>query len=108
MRLVDIGVEQAIKQGQGEPPREPRWSVAALGVPLPMVVALLAQTVVVVLWAGRQSDKLDAVAEQLKEIKTEVYHQTDATRDLALRDDRIAELQRRVQILEAYQDGRRR
>jgi hypothetical protein len=84
------------------------WSIAALGVPLPIVATLLAQTVAVVLWVGKQSDKLDTVIEQQKEIRTEIYKQGDATRDLALRDDRIAELGRRIELLERVIDGRRR
>jgi hypothetical protein len=100
VRDVDIDV--------GEDKPRPHWSIAGLGIPLPMVAVLLAQTVAVVMWVGKQSDKLDTVIEQQKEIRAEVYHQNDATRDLALRDDRIAELARRIQILEAYVDGRRR
>jgi hypothetical protein len=92
--------------GEDKPP--PHWSVAGLGVPLPMVAVLLAQTVAVVLWVGKQSDKLDTVLESQKEIKAEVYHSADATRDLALRDDRIAQLTRRVELLECYVDGRKR
>jgi hypothetical protein len=92
----------------GEDKPRGHWSIAALGVPLPIVATLLAQTVAVVLWVGKQSDKLDTVLESQKEIKAEVYHSADATRDLALRDDRIAQLTRRVELLECYVDGRKR
>jgi hypothetical protein len=102
LRAVDVDLDQG-----GGPTRQP-WSIGALGVPLPIVATLLVQTAAVLLWVGKQSDKLDTVIEQQKEIKAEVYHQNDATRDLALRDDRIAELARRVAILEGYVDGRRR
>lgn len=98
LRQVDIDVGDS----------RPRWSIAGLGVPLPMVAVLLAQTVAVVMWVGKQSDKLDTVIEQQKEIKAEVYHSADATRDLALRDQRIDQLERRMTIIEGYIDGRRR
>jgi hypothetical protein len=100
LRAVDVDL------GESRPAAP--WSIAALGVPLPIVATLLAQTVAVVLWVGKQSDKLDTVIEQQKEIRTEIYKQGDATRDLALRDDRIAELGRRIELLERVIDGRRR
>jgi hypothetical protein len=77
-----------------------QWSIAALGVPVPMALAMFAQVVLLVLWVGRQSDKLDTLIESQKELKAEIYKQPDALRDLALRDDRIGELARRVQLLE--------
>lgn len=73
-----------------------------------MAAVLLLQTVSAVLWFDSKFSKLDTVIEQQKEIRAEVYRQNDATRDLALRDDRIAELGRRIQMLEQYADGRRR
>lgn len=102
IRQVDIDVGDVKEDHQRAP-----WSVAVLGVPLPMVGVLLAQTVAVVFWLGQQSTKLDTVIDQNKEIRTEIYKQADATRDLALRDDRISELGRRIENLERYIDGRR-
>jgi hypothetical protein len=89
----------------GEPERErpahrPPWNVAVLGMPLPMVGLVLLQTVAVAFWVGQQSTKLDTVLEQQKEARAETYKQADAARDLALRDDRIAELGRRMELVE--------
>jgi hypothetical protein len=91
----------------GKPERRP-WSITAMSLPVPVVAVLLVQTVSLVLYFGSQGTKLDSVIESNKEIKAELYKQGDATRDLALRDDRIAELTRRILILEQYIDGRRK
>jgi hypothetical protein len=88
--------------------REPRWSLAALGLPLPQVGALLAVVVPMIVWIDARLSKIDTVIEQNKEIKADIYHQAEASRDLALRDQRIDQLERRVGNLEAYIDGRRR
>jgi hypothetical protein len=93
---VDLGEPE---RGRAPAPR-PAWSVAVLGVPLPMVWLVLVQTVAVAFWVGQQSTKLDTVLEQQKESRAETYKQADATRDLALRDDWIAELGRRMELVE--------
>jgi Tfp pilus assembly protein PilO len=85
-----------------------RWSVAGIGIPLPLAAVIMVQTAGFVFWLGRSADKIDTVIEQNREIKAELYKQGDATRDLALRDDRIAELNRRVDLLERFIDGRRK
>lgn len=103
IRKVDFDVSQP-----PEVPHRSPWSVAVLGVPLPMVGVILVQTVTVVFYVGQQSTRLETVIEQNKELRDAIYRSTDASRDLALRDDRISELGRRVEILERYIDGRRK
>jgi hypothetical protein len=88
------------------PGRRHPWSVAVLGVPLPMVGFLLLQTVFGAMWLGKQADKIDMVIQQNAKIEAALYRQDDATRDLARRDDRIAELGRRIELLERYGHGR--
>jgi len=107
LREVDVDLGDSATNGQRSRTHG-GWSIANLGIPLPMVAVLLVQTVVVVLWVGKQSTKLDTVIEQTRAIQTEIYKQGDATRDLARRDDHIAELGRRIELLEKFNDGRRR
>jgi hypothetical protein len=80
-------------------PRQP-WSIGSLGVPLLVAIGWLISSATLGLWLGRQSDKLDTVIEQQREMRAEVYKQADAVRDLALRDQMIAELRARMQWLE--------
>jgi hypothetical protein len=101
-------VREKVNIDVGQDRREPRWSVAALGLPLPFVGVLLLQTVIGVLWLDARLGKIDTVIEQQKEMKQQIYQQNDAARDLALRDDRIRQLTRRVDLIECYQDGRKR
>lgn len=103
MKLVD-----KVDLDVGETRRSTLRSVEVLGIPLPMVLALVINLAVVFMWLGRRDDRLETVIEQNKEIKEALYRQADATRDFALRDDRISELGRRVSILEQISDGRRR
>lgn len=92
-------------------PREPESprprSVAHLALPLQWVGILLAQTVAGALWLDhRFASQGDDFREQIKELRAEMYHPQDANRDLALRDQRIDELTRRIDVLEHYIDGR--
>jgi len=89
-----------------EAPARAGWSLADLGLPLPTVAALLVAGAGLVLWLDARLAPIPIIVEQNKEIRAELYKQRDAERDLALRDDRIAELGRRIQILET--EGRRR
>jgi Tfp pilus assembly protein PilO len=91
----------------GDRPRHP-WSLTAMSLPLPVVAVLLVQTIGLVFTIGGAFNKLDAVIETNKEIKADMYKQTDASRDLALRDQRLGECERRVGLLEQYIDGRRK
>lgn len=97
IREVDLDI--------GEPvPRAPRSSFA---LPIQWVGMLLVQTVVVTVWLDHRFGDIEAeIRDQGKELRAEIYHQQDATRDLALRDQRIDELTRRIVILEDYIDGR--
>ncbi len=87
--------------------KDKRWSVAALGVPLQWVGLLLLQTVSVTLYLEHRFGKVEASIERFTEERHEIYRQGDAGRDLALRDDRISELGRRIAILEAHMDHAR-
>lgn len=97
LREVDIDVGD---------PRGPR-SVSSLTLPLQWVAILLVQTVGGTFYLDHRFGGLEAeIRDQGKELRAEIYHQQDATRDLALRDQRIDELARRIAILEGYIDGR--
>lgn len=98
LREVDIDV--------GEP-SGPRRSIAAFTLPLQWVGVLLLQTGLGMGWLDHRFGGLETeIRDQGKELRAEIYHQQDATRDLALRDQRIDELTRRISILEGYIDGR--
>lgn len=71
-----------------------------LVIPVTVVAVVLAQTVFVSVWIGRQADKLDTVIETTKEIKAAQYTQTDAAKDLALVRSEVSEVRRRVEVLE--------
>jgi hypothetical protein len=101
LREVDLDAEEL----EHKRSRRQQWSVAGLVMPLPMVGLLLLQTVLGTLWLDSKLAPLATVAE-MKEIKAEIYKQQDATKDLALRDDRIAEIIRRLELLEAMERRR--
>jgi hypothetical protein len=92
----------------GEPPLpRPGWSVARLVMPLPLVGLVLVQTVLGMAYLEHRFARVESAVDRWQDSKPD-YRQQDAARDLALRDDRIAELTRRMAILEGYNDGRRR
>jgi hypothetical protein len=100
LRGIDIDV--------GEARQAPSAARLWRDIPLPIAAAILIQTGGIVYWAAQQSTKLDTMIMQQQEFKTELYRQVDATRDLALRDDRIVQLERRIASLEQVIDGRHR
>lgn len=87
LREVDIDV------GDPDPPQR---NVGGLTIPLQWASMLLLQTALAAVWLDHR----------FEELRAEIYHQQDATRDLALRDQRIDELTRRISILERYADRR--
>lgn len=94
---VDVG---------GQPPRGPS-SPTNFALPIQWVGMLLLQTVAVTVWLDHRFGDLEAeIRDQGKELRAEIYHQQDANRDLALRDQRIDELTRRIAILEDYIDAK--
>ena len=99
LKQVDLDI------GEPQPPRG--RSVAGLTLPLQWVGMLLLQTALGTVWLDHRFGGLETeIRDQGKELRAEIYHQQDATRDLALRDQRIDELTRRIAILEGYIDGR--
>lgn len=98
LREVDIDM--------GEP-SGPRRSVASLTLPLQWVAILLVQTTLGVVWLDHRFGSLEReIVDQGTALRAEIYHQQDAARDLALRDQRIDELTRRIAVLEGYIDAR--
>ena len=71
-------------------------SIATLVVPIGLVAAFVANTWWVSFSAGRRDDKLDNVAESVKEIKTEMFRRSDAE----VLNVKMDNLERRVSILE--------
>lgn len=99
LREVDIDV------GEPDPPRR---GAGSLALPLQWVGMLLLQTALATVWLDHRFGGLEnEIRDQGKELRAEIYHQQDATRDLALRDQRIDELTRRISILEGYVDASR-
>lgn len=100
-RQIDLDV------GEPRPPRGP-LSAGSLVLPVQWLAGIVSTVVIVTLYLDHQLSPLQGVPEQIKELRTEIYHQQDAARDLALRDDRIAQLTRRIEIVECQQDRSRR
>jgi hypothetical protein len=98
MREVDLDVGDS---GRRAPIR---WSAESLVMSLPKVAMVLAAYGGALLWIDSRLAPIPILVEQNKEIRAELYHQADAARDLALRDQRTGELERRIQILETIVD----
>lgn len=75
-------------------------SATAFVVPITVVAVVLAQTVLVSMWLGGHAEKWDAAADTVKEIKAEQYTQSDAAKDRQVINLQIADLTRRVEVLE--------
>lgn len=104
LREVDIDVDEPDMGGRRD---RHAWSIASFGLPLPMVAVLLVSYGAAVLWIDSRLAPIPIIVEQNKEIRAEQYKQGDAVRDLALRDDRIAEMGRRIELLERLSRGGR-
>ena len=98
MRVVDIDVTK--------PPPE-RWSVASLGLPLPMVAIAVFQTAGFALAWGQLSSDVHTLMRNQDKGESQVYQLKDAQRDFALRDQVVEQLTRRVAQLE-QNDGKHR
>jgi hypothetical protein len=68
-------------------------------------LALIGQTAAVAWAASAVSAKLDYVAQQVAELKSERYSQADARRDNQLQDQKLQDLIRRVQRNEDLLNG---
>lgn len=76
-------------------------SVTTLVAPLGLVAALVANTAYVATRLGVREEKLDQVVASVGEIKAEMYRRTDAEKDREVINVQIADLTRRVEVLEA-------
>jgi hypothetical protein len=99
LRAIDMDTSETPRRAGG-------WSIEDLGLKLPTAAGLLLLYGGAVLWIDSRLAPIPIIAEQIKEVRAEMYKQGDASRDFALRDDRISELGRRMSILET--EGRRR
>jgi hypothetical protein len=104
MKVVDIDVGQTPRREA----EDARWSITRLGVPVSKVAAMMLTYGLALLWIDNRLAPIPILVEQNKEIRDSIYRQDLAKKDLEIRDDRIAELTRRVGVLECAQEGRKR
>lgn len=76
-----------------------RWHVGK-EIPLAIMLAILLQTGGVIWWASALNEKLDSLRETVNELKAERVSQTAALKDIALLQQSIVELSRRVTDIE--------
>ena len=86
----------------GEPDMErrtERWHVGK-EIPLALIFAIAVQTIGAIWWAAGISNKLDTLALQVSEIRSERYTREDARRDNALVQQRFSDMERRMAVCE--------
>lgn len=79
-----------------------RWHVGK-EIPLAMIFALLFQTAGVIWWAASLSAKIDNLAEQVTELKSDKRLQENSFKDIAVIEQRVISNERRLLLLEARQ-----
>jgi hypothetical protein len=83
------------------------WSIEGVTVPLTLVGGLLLQTAFFAFWLSGLSSDVKTLTKNQDKADVLVYKQSDATKDLAVRDQRLTDLERRVRDLEQIADGRK-
>lgn len=91
---------RALSSAEGDHNPRQRWHVSK-EISIAIIFALFGQTIGLVWGAANMYAKLDEVARTVVEIKADRYTQSDARRDFMLRDQRDAELERRITSIES-------
>ena len=68
-----------------------------------MIFGLLFQTAGVIWWAASLSGKIDSLAEQVAELKSDKRLQENAFKDIAVIEQRVISNERRILLLESRQ-----
>ena len=79
-----------------------KWHVGK-EIPLAMIFALLFQTAGVIWWAASLSGKIDSLAEQVAELKSDKRLQENSFKDIAVIEQRVISNERRILLLESRQ-----
>ena len=79
-----------------------KWHVGK-EIPLAMIFALLFQTAGVIWWAASLSGKIDSLAEQVAELKSDKRLQENSFKDIAVIEQRVISNERRILLLESKQ-----
>ena len=79
-----------------------KWHVGK-EIPLAMIFALLCQTAGVIWWAASLSGKIDSLAEQVAELKSDKRLQENSFKDIAVIEQRVISNERRILLLESRQ-----
>jgi hypothetical protein len=79
-----------------------KWHVGK-EIPLAMIFALLVQTAGVIWWAASLSGKIDSLAEQVAELKSDKRLQENSFKDIAVIEQRVISNERRILLLESRQ-----
>lgn len=79
-----------------------KWHVGK-EIPLAMIFALLCQTAGVIWWAASLSGKIDSLAEQVAELKSDKRLQENSFKDIAVIEQRLIANERRILLLESRQ-----
>lgn len=77
-----------------------KWHVGK-EIPLAMIFALLFQTAGVIWWAASLSGKIDSLAEQVAELKSDKRLQENSFKDIAVIEQRVISNERRILLLES-------
>ena len=77
-----------------------KWHVRK-EIPLAMIFALLFQTAGVIWWAASLSGKIDSLAEQVAELKSDKRLQENSFKDIAVIEQRVISNERRILLLES-------
>lgn len=95
MRLMDDQDERRVEQ----------WHVGK-EIPLAMILGMLVQSAGVVWWAATLSGKIDNLAEQVMELKSERNNHAIAMKDLAVLQQRVDANERRILSVEMNRSSR--
>ena len=79
-----------------------KWHVGK-EIPLAMIFALLFQTAGVIWWAASLTGKIDSLAEQVAELKSDKRLQENSFKDIAVIEQRVISNERRILLLESRQ-----